>query len=119
MAAFVAIALTGIVFIIVGAFAPWVTLGDFSSGGMDHDGPFMLVIAALAIVFVIFRARGAGIWSRILMGICAILAIAAAIADISDVNSADAPGVGWGLYLCLAGGIVLAAGTIAARRAAD
>jgi hypothetical protein len=110
-----AVAVLGIVLLVAGAFAPWVTLGSRSSGGLDHDGPAMLVFAGLATVFFIFHWRGARVWARICAGICAVLAVAAAIYDVSDVQDAGLT-VGWGLWVCLAGSIVLALGVVLARR---
>ena len=53
--------------------------------------------------------------SRIAIGICAVLCLTISIIDVSDVSGTDLgvpgiePSVGWGLWLTLAGSLVLSA----------
>lgn len=109
------IAGAGIVLVILGAIGPWVKVADISEGGLDADGVITLILGLIAAAFVVLAFRKRAAPNMFAIGIPAVLIVVIAIADISDVNGADlgVPGldasVGWGLWLTLVGGIVLAA----------
>jgi hypothetical protein len=115
-----AVSLAGIVLLAIGSAGTWVKVGEITGGGLDRDGVVTMVLAGLAaVVLIIAAVRGRAI-SRIALGIVAVLALATCIYDVGDVSSADIAGtsatVGWGLWMCLVGSIVLAAGVVVARR---
>lgn len=107
-----------IVFLAVGAIGPWLTLGILSRNGLDGggDGWVMLFIAAMAALvlwrYVTAPRRRQGWW----LALEGAIAVAAGISDINTVQNRHGsifgvelhPSVGWGLYLAVAAGAVIA-----------
>ncbi|MBN2623684.1 MAG: hypothetical protein JXA83_09965 [Acidimicrobiales bacterium] len=113
----------------MGSFLPWVVIessfGDISVGGtdMDADGPLTLagavaiaVLGGLAVFgrWVRGAVTGLAISALVVTGVVALIALV----DIADVASSadDVPGlnvsVGVGLWVVLAGSLVIAAGAV-------
>jgi hypothetical protein len=115
-----AVPLAGIALLIIGSIGPWVKVGPVTGDGLSRDGVITLILAIIAAVFVaLARVRKRPV-SRIALGICAVLALATTIYDVIDVTGTDIgtfeASVGWGLWLCLVGSLVLAASITVARR---
>lgn len=102
------------VFLMVGSFLPWATLdfpgvpGD-SSGGMNHDGPFTLVLGiAIGVVALLVGLAVVPRWGGwIVAGVGGIAAVLS-IADAADFESNDYLNVGFGLWLCIVAGVLAA-----------
>jgi hypothetical protein len=111
--------LVGIALIVIGAIGPWVTvdgIAEINESGLESDGvitlPLALIAGALLLAFRNRMGRGA----KIGIGICAALCLIISIIDVQDVAGTSVlgiePSVGWGLWLTLAGSIVLVAGIV-------
>lgn len=107
--------------IILGAFGPWVSVEGFddTETGLESDGVITLVLALIAggllLAFRAPRPRGAFIG----LAICAVLCLVISIIDVLDVTGTDLgvieAQVGWGLWLTLAGSIVLVVALVISR----
>ncbi|MEA2123723.1 MAG: hypothetical protein QOI80_505 [Solirubrobacteraceae bacterium] len=115
-----AVPAAGIALLVVGSFGTWVKIGPATGDGLSRDGVITLILAILAAVFLAFAGLRRRAPSRIALGICAVLALATSIYDVIDVSGSDVgvfeATVGWGLWVCLVGSVVLAAGVTVARR---
>ena len=106
------IAMLGALVAIVAAFLPWGITSLATVKGTDGDGTITAVLGGLAIVFLWIQ--------KIPVWISALLGLAVASVGVIDfVNMRDAvaldPGngsVGIGLYLTIAGGVVLLIGAV-------
>jgi len=107
-----------LVFLAIGSIGPWITLGVLSRNGLDggNDGWITLGLSAGAAVGVwgyFTRPRRAQGWWLAVDG---VIAMVVGISDISDVQSRHAtvfginlsPSPGWGLYLVVGAGLVIA-----------
>jgi hypothetical protein len=101
-------------FLMVGSFLPWVTLdypglpGD-SSGGMNHDGPFTLVLGiAIGVVALLVALAVVPWWGGWIVAGVGGIAAALSIADAADFESNDYLNVGFGLWLCIVAAVLAA-----------
>ena len=102
--------------LVVGAFGPWASLFGISKSGMDGDGVITLALAVIVGIFLILnRVRGGNVPLAVLF-IAGALALAISIIDVLDVRDKGVD-VGWGLWLTLAGSVVLLAAAV--RRLMD
>lgn len=96
------IALAGVALLVVGSLGPWADVAN-------RDGWITL---GLAVVAALALWRGV----RLLVVLCATLALTVVLYDLLAIADAPAVGSGWGLWTALAGGLVLAAGVTVVRR---
>ena len=115
--------------VLLGSVGTWVKsdLADLSVGGLDKDGPFLIVLALVVVVqAVLAMTRGVKRPLSLLLSTgAAALAAVIGFVDLSDVSSNSLGGAietGWGLQLAAIASLVMLAGTvmllIAARRQA-
>jgi hypothetical protein len=95
---------------------PWVSFLGASVSGLEGDGIITLVLALVA-VGTLLRRLAPAIPAACGLGITVVAGL-----DAQDIRNLPIAGVAWGLWLTVAGGIVLlaaAAGSaVAARRPA-
>jgi hypothetical protein len=114
----VAVAALAIVLMLVGAFGPWAkVLGVVTIHGTDNgkDGWVVVGAAAVAAVVLLVVTWKPWRWLALLSLIAGGIAGATAGYDISDINSlggGDAASAQWGIYLAVAGSIVLMIGSL-------
>ncbi len=97
-----------------GSAGPWVTLLGAGVSGLEGDGLITLVLALVAVGTTL---RGL---SRLLPAACGLGIAAVAALDLRDIGDLPIAEPGWGIWLTVAGGVVLllagGAGALAARR---
>lgn len=106
----------GAAIVLVGCLGSWVSidagLASSSISGLDtDDGKILLGVAIVLIAGTLLASRR---WMWIVLSIVALLALVIAVADLVDVGSEDVPtfgdviqvSAGWGLWLCVLGGLV-------------
>lgn len=96
------VAAIGIALLVVGSLGPWADVAN-------RDGIITLVLAVVAAVLLRLGLR---------LGViaCATGALAVVLYDLLAIADAAGVSAGWGLWTCLAGALVLAAGVTVARR---
>jgi len=103
--------------LVVGSIGPWATIGSFTKNGLDGDGIITLVLALVAGLTVLVSLARSRPSSRVVLGICGVLALATTVIDVIDVSGTEAgsvsASVGWGLWLALAGAVLLLAAVVA------
>jgi hypothetical protein len=92
----------GIALMLAGSLGPWADVAN-------RDGLITLALAVIAAVLLRLRVRLAVIG-------CATVALTVVLYDLLAIGDADGVTVGWGLWVCLAGTLVLAAGVTVIRR---
>lgn len=102
--------------LIVGAFGPWASLFGISASGMDGDGAITLALAAIVAALLIRAHIRGGTVPLAALLVPGLIALVISIIDILDVSDKDVD-VGWGLWMTLAGSIVLLAAAV--RRLMD
>jgi hypothetical protein len=120
-----AAAALGAALVAAGVCLPWISYygGLFSLSAVGStNGTWLLVAAGLATVLTLamtFRPRGAHRWASALLGSAVVLFTLHLIATVrTDLSGADAmivPRQGPGLYVVLAGGLVMCAALVLPR----
>ena len=105
-----AIAFGGLALVVIGSIGPWATTPLSSAAGTDGDGKIALVLAFVGLLFIIragvsraFRAVGLLVLA---LGIYDAIHIHQKAARIT-LFGAQVVHVGWGVYLVIAGGVVM------------
>lgn len=110
------LAAAGAALLAAGSAGPWVKVAFLTKDGLEGDGVITLTLAAVVAVLVIVAGLRGRTPSRLALAACAILALAICFIDILDARDAGIgaieASVGWGLWLALAGGLVLAVGAV-------
>lgn len=96
---------------VIGSVGTWYTLGPLKFGGLDRDGSVSLGFAIFAAVWVILGMVRKRRPSRIALGLSAAIIVLIGIIDLGDINDKGADPA-WGIYLTLAGGILLLLATV-------
>lgn len=109
----------------IGSFGAWVTFLGFSASGLDGDGWFVLVAAAVAVALILWHNRRPAIWRLVLAALAGVVGLGVGIYDWSQIESiaseaddefaqalADAVSPGWGLILCVLASVSLVASLV-------
>lgn len=103
--------LVAVVILIAGSLGPWAKVAFLTKNGLDGDGVITLVLALVAGLAVLVSGVRSRPPSRVLLGICGVLALAVTVFDVIDVSGTEAGrisvSVGWGLWVALLGSLVL------------
>ncbi|MEM7096403.1 MAG: hypothetical protein AAF567_25585 [Actinomycetota bacterium] len=91
---------------LLGSIGPWVSFAGFTVGGLDGDGTLVLILAIIAAgIAGASLSRGRASWMSIVAGIAGVLIVLIVLVNWSDVTTI---GAGWGFYLSLVSGILMA-----------
>lgn len=122
------VAALSVVAMVVGSIGPWITAGDQSVDGTSRDGALIITLAVVvAILLGVYRAYGQ---RGVLIAAAVVGAIGTitCIADLIDIHNKsntsqqlDGPALnaGWGIYVALAGCVILAISSLLARASAQ
>ncbi|MCB2223259.1 MAG: hypothetical protein KQH83_03700 [Actinobacteria bacterium] len=106
-------AIIGAVVTIIGSFTAWASFAGMSIGGMEEpgDGLITLIVAIAAAAVAVFLKDGARKWGLVATG---AIVVVVAITNMLDINDAGFS-IGFGLWLTLIGGAVMAAAAFIKR----
>lgn len=106
--------------VVAGSIGPWVEVPGASKGGLDGDGVFTIVVAAVAGAYLVFVARPH--WAPIVMaGFLTAFASIYDIVDIEDLGGffGDLATPGWGIIATALGAVGLVLSAVLALRRED
>lgn len=118
------VAVGGTIAMLIGPFGPWATAfgGVLSRSGVSGDSVdgWIIFVIGLAAALLVYRSYSTGKTNEVVLILLGIVGAGVGLIDLQDVASrGSGVDVGWGLLLCIAGGVAVALSTAIGIRRSD